>query len=329
VAACAVMVLVSIVLWIGPMLHGHKVPAHGHTLHMHDTAGTVNGIVAVSTAAPHLHFLDASDPHDVFDVKVVAQQLGLGALGGGGGGHRRQRRRRASAEAEDALAPVKIEVMLFAETANATQACLATPLSTVLMADGEAEMLEVVLLSETRCKDVQLRDSSELYFEVSTDSVAPVALAFQVDPLGPTAKYRVAAAGTLLVLVYVFIVFDVIHRTLCAMVGAFLTLLLLSTYNTQVTMKAALAWVDVGTVALLFGMMVIVNLVSTTGLFEWLAIRALERSNADLKRLLTLLCVATAVLSAFLDNVTTMLLLAPVTIELCVAAPLLPLLSFY
>ena len=76
-------------------------------------------------------------------------------------------------------------------------------------------------------------------------------------------------------------------------------------------------------------MMVIVNLVSTTGLFEWLAIRALERSNADLKRLLTLLCVATAVLSAFLDNVTTMLLLAPVTIELCVAAPLLPLLSFH
>ena len=82
-------------------------------------------------------------------------------------------------------------------------------------------------------------------------------------------------------------------------------------------MQTALVWMDEGTLALLFGMMIIVNLISTTGLFEFVAIRALDMSKGNMSKLMVLLCIATAVLSAFLDNVTTMLLLAPVTIELC------------
>jgi Na+/H+ antiporter NhaD/arsenite permease-like protein len=70
------------------------------------------------------------------------------------------------------------------------------------------------------------------------------------------------------------------------------------------------------TLGLLFGMMVIVGELSHTGIFEWLAVRLLLKSNS-FNRLMVLLCLLTAVASAFLDNVTTMLLIAPVTIDMC------------
>jgi Na+/H+ antiporter NhaD/arsenite permease-like protein len=71
------------------------------------------------------------------------------------------------------------------------------------------------------------------------------------------------------------------------------------------------------TLGLLFGMMVIVGELSHTGIFEWLAVRLLVQSKGSFNRLMILLCLLTAVASAFLDNVTTMLLLAPVTIDMC------------
>jgi len=71
------------------------------------------------------------------------------------------------------------------------------------------------------------------------------------------------------------------------------------------------------TLGLLFGMMVIVGELSHTGVFEWLAVRLLVSSTGSFCRLMVLLCLLTAVASAFLDNVTTMLLIAPVTIDMC------------
>jgi Na+/H+ antiporter NhaD/arsenite permease-like protein len=71
------------------------------------------------------------------------------------------------------------------------------------------------------------------------------------------------------------------------------------------------------TLALLFGMMLIVGELSHTGIFEWLSVRLLVASKGSYNRLMILLCLLTAVASAFLDNVTTMLLVAPVTIDMC------------
>lgn len=71
------------------------------------------------------------------------------------------------------------------------------------------------------------------------------------------------------------------------------------------------------TLGLLFGMMLIVGELSHTGIFEWIAVRLLVSSNGSFKLLLVLLCLLTGIASAFLDNVTTMLLLAPVTIDMC------------
>jgi Na+/H+ antiporter NhaD/arsenite permease-like protein len=64
-------------------------------------------------------------------------------------------------------------------------------------------------------------------------------------------------------------------------------------------------------------MMLIVGELSHTGIFEWCAVRLLMASKGSFSRLMVLLCTLTAVASAFLDNVTTMLLVAPVTIDMC------------
>jgi Na+/H+ antiporter NhaD/arsenite permease-like protein len=74
--------------------------------------------------------------------------------------------------------------------------------------------------------------------------------------------------------------------------------------------------VDYNVIFLLIGMMIIVNIVRDTGLFEVLAIWSAQRAGADPFRMLALLALVTAVLSAMLDNVTTVLLMAPVTLSI-------------
>jgi len=74
---------------------------------------------------------------------------------------------------------------------------------------------------------------------------------------------------------------------------------------------------DHGTLGLLWGMMLIVGITMRTGVFEWTGVLACKLSGGDKTKLCLLLCLVTAVLSAFLDNVTTILLIAPVTCKLC------------
>ena len=130
------------------------------------------------------------------------------------------------------------------------------------------------------------------------------------------ARNRVLIAAILMVAVYAGIVSDVVHRTLVALIGSFVALMLLAALGEPPSLALVIEWMDEGTLALLFGMMILVHELSLTGLFQWCAVRALALSGGELRRLLVFLCAITALLSAFLDNVTTMLLLAPVTIEL-------------
>lgn len=76
-------------------------------------------------------------------------------------------------------------------------------------------------------------------------------------------------------------------------------------------------WIDYDTIGLLFGMMILVGIFSTTGFFEYSAVKAYKLSRGNLWHLVLMLCMFTAVTSAFLDNVTTILLVTPVTLRLC------------
>ena len=81
--------------------------------------------------------------------------------------------------------------------------------------------------------------------------------------------------------------------------------------------EQAIAAIDFETIGLLMGMMLLVALLQPTGFFEFIAIKAGRWSRGKPVRLLVLLGAVTIVLSMFLDNVTTIVLIAPVTILIC------------
>lgn len=180
------------------------------------------------------------------------------------------------------------------------------------------------------------------------DSAVIITYKLQANVLRPLAKYSEIIAALIMVFVYMFILLEVIHRTLVAIFGSMVALLFLfaihgvssqfsffrrdwNFYCTdiiclfflvrRVKLRASISTImlhmEWSTLALLFGMMIIVGELSHTGIFEWLSVRLLVASKGSYNRLMVLLCLLTAIASAFLDNVTTMLLVAPVTIDMC------------
>ena len=80
-----------------------------------------------------------------------------------------------------------------------------------------------------------------------------------------------------------------------------------------IDLEKAIRAIDFNTIGLLVGMMIIVGITRHTGVFEYLAIRAAKGSGGEPLRIIAALSLITAVLSALLDNVTTVLLIVPVT----------------
>jgi Na+/H+ antiporter NhaD/arsenite permease-like protein len=115
---------------------------------------------------------------------------------------------------------------------------------------------------------------------------------------------------------YAFIATERIHRVAAALGGAGL-MLALGLTDGHAAYYSEHAGIDWNVVFLLLAMMVIVGVLKRTGLFEFLAIAAVKRARGRPFAVMTLLVVMTAVASALLDNVTTVLLIAPVTFLVC------------
>ena len=116
-------------------------------------------------------------------------------------------------------------------------------------------------------------------------------------------------SGTSLIVAYVVIMTERVNRAVVAGIGACLMILL-----RVLTQEAAMDGIDLNTIALLTGMMLIVGVTKRTGLFQYIAIRCAQVTGGSPAATLALLALATAVFSAFLDNVTTVLLVVPVTL---------------
>jgi Na+/H+ antiporter NhaD/arsenite permease-like protein len=126
---------------------------------------------------------------------------------------------------------------------------------------------------------------------------------------------------------YVLIATEWVHRVIVALGGAGL-MLLFKIVDANDAFQSEELGVDWNVVFLLFGMMVIVGVLRRTGFFEYLAIWSAKRSRGRPLAIMAMLIVITAVASALLDNVTTMLLIAPVTVLIAerIGAPPVPLL---
>jgi len=115
---------------------------------------------------------------------------------------------------------------------------------------------------------------------------------------------------------YVLIATERVHRVAAALGGA-AAMVLLGVVNTEVAFFSEETGVDWNVIFLLLGMMIIVSVLKQTGVFDFLAIWAAKRARGKPFAVMVLLVVITAVASALLDNVTTVLLIAPVTLLVC------------
>ncbi|GAB2712008.1 ArsB/NhaD family transporter [Nocardia thraciensis] len=127
---------------------------------------------------------------------------------------------------------------------------------------------------------------------------------------------EVAVAVVVFVTAYVLIATERIHKTKAALAGAGIVLAL-GVVGSSDSFFSHDTGIDWNVIFLLLGMMIIVGVLRQTGVFEYTAIWAAKRAKGSPLRVMILLTLITAVASAFLDNVTTVLLIAPVTLLVC------------
>ncbi len=111
--------------------------------------------------------------------------------------------------------------------------------------------------------------------------------------------------------VIIAIISEKVHRAAAAVTGAVVLLL-----THILTVESSIKYVDFNTIGVLIGMMIFVAVVKCSGMFEYIAIKAAKIAKGDPWRIMVLFMIVTAVLSAFLDNVTTVLLIGPMTISI-------------
>ena len=111
--------------------------------------------------------------------------------------------------------------------------------------------------------------------------------------------------------VMVAIVSEKIHRTVAAVAGAVVLIFL-----HILSVEKAVEYIDFNTIGVLIGMMLLVAVVRNSGLFEYVAIKSAKLANGNPWKIMLFFTIITAMLSAFLDNVTTVLLVGPMTIAI-------------
>ena len=112
-------------------------------------------------------------------------------------------------------------------------------------------------------------------------------------------------------IVMIAIISDKVDSTAASVAGAVLLLL-----SHILTVEKAVSYIDFNTLGLLIGMMLFVSVVKASGMFEYIAIRSAKMAKGNPWKIMMLFMIVTACLSAFLDNVTTVLLIGPMTISI-------------
>ena len=136
---------------------------------------------------------------------------------------------------------------------------------------------------------------------MTPQTTSEISVIFGLDP--------VWYAVTIFVLAYLIIMTERLNRAIVSLVAGGLMIL-----GGILTQQSALEGIDFNTIGLLTGMMIIVVITRQSGIFQYLAIWSAKRVNASPWGILVMLSLVTAVLSALLDNVTTVLLIVPVTL---------------
>lgn len=181
----------------------------------------------------------------------------------------------------------------------------------------------------------------EVLFKKSAANDVAVNLIY--DPTPVNIHVGALCAGLVLLTFYTLVIYEIVHRTFAAILTStmvssdallemwfniiiiliiiilslFKAIALLAALNDRPGLSDIVKWMNCETLLLLFSMMILVAILTETGIFNYIAVDAFKRTNGRIWPLIFSLCFITAVLSAFLHNVTTILLMTPVTIKLC------------
>jgi len=218
----------------------------------------------------------------------------------------------------------------------------------VYKVDDEECMAKSVPEEGTYCAEIELEkgmiETSKITLEVSkptyrTESIDIEEFAkkgneyitFKDIILGRAIGPAFYIAAAVLVLIYILIAFELVHRTIAALFGAAILLFVtytLGTFDSEffvISFEKALHHIDFNVIGLLMGMMIIVGIMKATGVFQWMAYKSYQAAKGRIWPLAVILMLVTAVTSAFLDNVTSMVLLTPVIIEIALVLRTSPL----
>jgi len=116
---------------------------------------------------------------------------------------------------------------------------------------------------------------------------------------------------SIFLITYLFIVLELFDRSIVALIGACIMIIL-----NIVDQETAIEEVDFNTLGLLIGMMILVMITKRSGVFEYVAVKLVKFARGSPKKIMIYLSISTGVLSALLDNVTTILLIIPITLNI-------------
>ena len=127
---------------------------------------------------------------------------------------------------------------------------------------------------------------------------------------------KMQLAISVFLIAYIFIASERFNRVAVALIGA-ASMIVIGATDADAIFYSHETGIDWNVIFLLLGMMIIVGVIHKTGFFEYLAVKAIKRAKGEPKRALVSLIILTAVASAILDNVTTILLAIPMTLIVC------------
>ncbi|WP_022669990.1 SLC13 family permease [Hippea alviniae] len=187
----------------------------------------------------------------------------------------------------------------------------------------------VIEFKKTTYKTIKKPIENILKSKLPDGSIIYISSVNETIPREITPAFWIALA--VLIMTFALISFEVMHRTVAALLGASILLFISYTLGTfsenffVLSFEEAVRAIDFNVILLLMSMMIIVGVMKKTGVFQWLAYKSYALSKGNVFKLSIILMFVTAVVSAFLDNVTTMLLIAPVSIEIALMLNINPL----
>jgi P protein len=113
-----------------------------------------------------------------------------------------------------------------------------------------------------------------------TDIDVSMPLLFEFDPTPVDVDTGILYATAVLIGLYVMIIWEIVHRTFAAIIASTMALGILAMMGERPTMELLISWIDVETLLLLFGMMILVAILSETGIFDFLAVYAYKVTHA-------------------------------------------------